>query len=376
MADAASIVSELLHENRKCIYCFGAGHVFNVFIHKFAAYNPENKIKAIVDNSLAVIRKKVKVVNNVSVPIISFEDLLRNIENGDKIFITTAAYEEIIEQLKKAEIIHTIRYYIYPVLEIEQEDYDRLNIAIPSELSLYKSIQIPRTIHYCWFGKKEIPDQYRKWMESWKKYCPDYEIIQWNEENYDVHKNRYVSQAYEAGQWAFVSDYARIDIIRAYGGVYLDVDVELLKNIDVMLMNDAFCGFESKGFVNYGLGFGAKKDNFILGEIKEYYDHKDFLCDDGTLNRINCPVIQTEIMKRHGLTCNGEFQIADGMVVYPSRVLCGMSPHSYRIERNPVHTYAVHHFAGSWLESKREKNKLISAMKKWSKNDHYIYPDL
>lgn len=376
MEYVTGLLSELLSEKKKNLYCFGAGRVFDSFVKEFADYDLEDSIRAVVDNNPDVVKVSVKKVNGCSVPLISLEGMIRNIKNTDKIIITTDAYEEIIEQLEKIKGINDIKYYIYPVLRIEQYDYEQLKIKIPSQLSSCKSVQIPKTIHYCWFGGKEIPMQYRKWMESWNIYCPDYEIVEWNEKNYDIHKSRYISQAYEMKQWAFVSDYARIDIINQYGGIYLDVDVELIKNIDEMRKNQAFCGFENKEYVNYGLGFGAKKDYFILQEIKEYYDGIEFIKENGMLNQTRCPFIQTKIMKRYGLKCNGKFQLVEGMAVYPSRILCGMSPYSFRIEQNPIYTYAIHHFAGSWIEDKKEKSALISAMKKWSKNDNYIYPDL
>ena len=112
-----------------------------------------------------------------------------------------------------------------------------------------------------------------------------------------------------------------------------------------------------------------------MGEIKEYYDNASFVLEDGTLNQITCPIIQTEVMKKYGLICNGEFQVVEGMTVYPSRTLCGMSPHSFRMQRNLDDTYAIHHYSGSWLEDKQEKNKVIFYMKKWSENQGYYYPD-
>lgn len=359
-------------ETAKSFYCFGAGKAFDNFMKEFAHFGLENHIKAIVDNNPTT---SAKVVNNLCIPVISLNQMLNEINGNDCILITTAAYEEVMEQLEKIEQLNNIRYYIYSVMWIEQYDYDRMNIEVPSLLSKYNHIKIPKVIHYCWFGKKEMPRQYKEWMKSWKQHCPDYEIIEWNEDNYDIHKSRYMCQAYEMKKWAFVSDYARIDIINEYGGVYLDTDVELVKNIDEMLKNDAFCGFETYKYVNYGLGFGAKKCNSILSEIKEYYDNIDFLLEDGTLNQTVCPVIQTKIMKKHGLNCNGKFQELDDMTVYPSRVLCGMSPYSFRIERNLANTYAIHHFNGSWIEDKHEKNMLIARMKKWGRNEDYIYPD-
>lgn len=376
MVYMTALLSELKNDIGKNIYCFGAGKAFDYFIKQFAGLKLENNIKAVVDNNPDVVRLSKKIVNSINIPIISLEHMLNDIMPSDCILITTAAYEEIIEQLEKIEKLKGIKYYIYSILRIEQYDYDRQHVKVPSSLSTCKDLQIPKIIHYCWFGKNEMPIQYKEWMKSWKYYCPDYEIVEWNEDNYDVHKNKYMSQAYEMKKWAFVSDYARIDIINEYGGVYLDTDVELVKNIDVMLMNDSFCGFETSKYVNYGLGFGARKNNLILGRIKEYYDDKNFIWDEEKLEQIVCPFIQTEIMKEFGLKCNGEFQIVEGMAVYPSRILCGMSPYSFRVERNPIDTYAIHHFEGSWVDDKQGKNKLISNMKKWSNNDNYIYSDL
>lgn len=350
--------------------------MFDDFVKEFSNYPLKEIIKAVADNHPDHVRTSVKIVQGAYVPIISFEEMLKNIKDGESILITARAYGEIIRQFEEVKELEFVRYYIYPVLRAEQYDYDRLKVRIPARLSSFENVRIPKIIHYCWFGQKEIPAQYRKWMESWKKYCPDYEIIKWNELNYDIHKCKYMSQAYKMKQWAFVSDYARIEIINQFGGIYLDVDVELKKNIDEMLMNESFCGFESNEYVNFGLGFGSKKNNPILNGIKEYYDNTDFIRDDGTLNQTNCPVIQTEIMSRHGLRRNGGFQIVDGMAVYPSRILCGMSPHSFRIERSLKHTYAIHHFEGSWLKDQSEKKALIKAMKKWSNNDNYIYPDI
>lgn len=359
-------VSELTNQIDRNIYCFGAGRAFSNFVTEFAQFKLEKHIKAIADNHSYQLGISTKVINDVSIPIISLAQLVDDIKEQDCILITTAAYEEIIEQLEKIERLHSVKYYIYYFLRIAQYDCDRRNVKMPSTLSIYREMQIPKTIHYCWFGKKEIPDQYRKWMESWKQYCPDYEIIGWSEDNYDVHKSRYIGQAYDKGKWAFVSDYARIDIINEYGGVYLDTDVELVKNIDELLKNDAFCGFETHQYVNYGLGFGAIKHNLILQEIKEYYDNTSFVLEDGTLNQINCPIIQTDVMKKHGLKCNGEFQIVDGMTVYPSQVLCGMSPYSFHIECDPVYTYAIHHFAASWFEDKEKRDSLISYTRRMS----------
>lgn len=361
-------------KKEKNIYCFGAGKIFDSFMKESARFHLEQNVRAVVDSNAGALDISCKNINGIEIPVISLEQMLDDIKEWDCILITTAYFEEIIQQLEKISKLNFISYYLYFIVHMEQHDYDRLQIAIPECLSACPESIIPKTIHYCWFGRKELPDKYRKYIESWKKYCPDYEITEWNESNYDVHKNRYCSQAYAKRKWAFVSDYARLDIILKYGGVYLDTDVELLKNIDEMLKNEAFCGFESEQYVNFGLGFGAKKDHAIVNEIKDYYDNMQFVLENGQINQINCPVIQTEVMKKHKLICNGKFQVIDGMAVYPERILCGMSPFSFRIEKKPVHTYAIHHFEGSWLDGDDWKDWVAAYEKRGKKSEYYVYP--
>lgn len=340
---------------KKNIYCFGAGSALTRFLADFQEYHIENDIKFIVDNSIEK-QGTMMLCNGRYIQIVSFLQMLDEIAPEDIILITTARFLEILEQLNQQKKLNNIECYLHTLLRIEKYDCARQKINVPKELSIYQEQKIPKIIHYCWFGKKEIPHQYRKWMESWKIYCPDYEIIEWNEKNYDVYKNQYLRQAYELGKWAFVSDYARIDIVHRYGGVYLDTDVELLKNIDELLMNDGFCGFETSEYVAYGLGFGAKKQNTILGAIKEYYDNTNFELMNGNFNDIVCPKIQTEVMKKYGLVCNGEYQVLKEMTVYPSRVLCGMSPYSFKIQCDSA-TYAIHHYAASWVDDVQRNSK-------------------
>ena len=105
---------------------------------------------------------------------------------------------------------------------------------------------IPKVIHYCWFGGNSLPEEAKRCIESWKKYCPDYKIIEWNENNYDVNSNEYMKAAYKEKKWAFVSDYARIDVVYKYGGIYMDTDVELVKELDSFLKDRMYCGWEMR----------------------------------------------------------------------------------------------------------------------------------
>lgn len=336
-------------KGKRNVYCFGAGNVLDSFLTKFEKYNLEDDIKFIVDNSekkQGTIRK----CTNRVIPIISRQQMAESISSDDIILITTLHFLEIIEQLGVYDNLTNISCYVYIFLIIGQVDYEKDKIIVPKDLSTEADICIPKVIHYCWFGGEKIPNQNRLWMESWKKYCPDYQIIEWNENNYDVFKNQYMKQAYERRKWAFVSDYARVDIIAQYGGVYLDTDVELVKNIDVMLKNQAFCGFESKDYVAFGLGFGAVKKHRIIEELRDDYDERVFVLEEGGLNMTACPIYQTETLMKYGMKRNGEFQKIEGITIYPERVLCGINSISGRVTNKFEDVYGIHHFSGSWVE--------------------------
>lgn len=347
------------------IYCLGAGKELHRFFDEFQEYHLENKIKKVVDNCLE--KCGAIEINGSVVSVIHTNQMLLEIKQDDVILITASFFIEIAEQLKQYEQLGNTEVYIYSQMWEEQCDREREKVAIPSRLYTKAETVIPKKIHYCWFGRHTIPEQSRIWMESWKKFCPDYEIIEWNESNYDVTKNLYIKQAYERQKWAFVSDYVRLDIIEQYGGVYLDTDVELLKNIDDFLKNDAFCGFEQKRYVAFGLGYGAVKHHELVKRLREDYENRRFILQDGSLNEKTCVKYQTELLLEYGLKPNGQYQILDGITVYPELVLCGMSPYSFRISGCLEHTYAIHHYAATWHgqkfhDKKKQKRKFFDEM--------------
>ena len=208
---------------------------------------------------------------------------------------------------------------------------------------------IPKKIHYCWLGSKNLPQLAEKCIASWKKYCPDYEIILWNENNYDFTKHPYMKQALDAKKWGFVPDYARLDIVYQHGGIYLDTDVELVKNLDSLLEYDFYAGFESEKFVAFGLGFGAIPGHPLLKEMMDDYDNYSFIKDNGELNLLPSPVIQTELLIKYGLQPDsGKKQVVAGTTIFPSRFF---SPKNGILNRyNISHdTYSIHHYAASWM---------------------------
>ena len=222
------------------------------------------------------------------------------------------------------------------------------------------SKKIPKIIHYCWFGNKPLSDDAKKCIESWKKYCPDYEIIEWNENNFDINSNMYVREAYDAEKWAFVTDYVRLYALHNCGGVYMDTDVELIAPIDKFLIHDAFSGFESSGKITTGI-MSCRKGFNLFSEFIEYYNERHFLVDDGSYDLTTNVEIITNICRKYGFVENNKLQNINGFALYSSDVFCPKN-NSTGVIHKTENTVAIHHFAGSWLDN--DKIKLRNLRKK------------
>ena len=220
---------------------------------------------------------------------------------------------------------------------------------------------IPKIIHYFWIGGNPKPESVLYCIESWKKYCPDYEIIEWNESNYDFTKNEYMYQAYQAKKWGFVPDYARLDVVYQHGGIYFDTDVELIKKPDHLLENMAFFGFDrardiSKNTVACGLGFGAEQKHPILKDMMDMYSGVLFLKQDGSLDQTPSPIYTTECLKKHGLKNEDTDQRLGTVMIYASDVLCPKSFGEQKLHLTD-RTVSIHHFDATWLDdAMRRKN--------------------
>ena len=215
--------------------------------------------------------------------------------------------------------------------------------------------QIPKVIHYCWFGGNPLPELAEKCIASWKKYCPDYEIVEWNESNYDINACAYTREAYQAQKWAFVSDYARFDILYHYGGVYFDTDVELLRPLDDILEKGAFFGIEQNGdntMVAPGLGMAAPAGLALYEHILASYSQAHFICPDGSYNQTTVVKYTTDILRERGLGVSEDAQCIDGIWIYPWDYFCPMKYETGAITITD-NTYSIHHYSASWF-SKEE----------------------
>lgn len=235
---------------------------------------------------------------------------------------------------------------------------------------------IPKKIHYCWFGGNPIDELGQKCLASWKKYCPDYEIIEWNESNFDINSNSYVKEAYEAKKWAFVTDYVRLYALFNYGGVYMDTDAELIMGIDAFLNEPAFSGFESTQYILTAI-MGAEKGSEWIGLLLRDYDGRHFKKDDGSYDlTTNVKVITELTVKKYGIELNNQFQrIDDTLTIYPSDYFCPKDWQTGKINITE-NTYCIHHFNASWYGEKEKidmelwklcNNKKISFIEKYGK---------
>lgn len=217
---------------------------------------------------------------------------------------------------------------------------------------------IPKIINYCWFGGNEIPEKDKKCIESWHKYCPDYEIKLWNEDNYDVSKVAYMREAYEAKKWGFVPDYARLDIIYNCGGIYLDTDVEIIKPIDELLYNTGFAAFEDGNSIALGLGFGAEKNNELIKLNMEIYERMHFFNEDGSMNKVASPVISKEVFEKYGFKCDNTKQTVNGFTIYPTDFFC---PLDFRTNELIISddTFSIHWYNASWFTERQKKEKRV-----------------
>ena len=342
-------IRELLDYGKsKSLICFGAGKQLLSACDAFSDMQLFDRIDSIADNDK---NKRIFKYNGREKNVMSIEECLKIVDNEPIVLITVDDSADIIQQLNSITRLDSCDCFIYSFMKDYLTPY-----ILPTNRAENEKMKIPKTIHYCWFGGGSIPTEYLGYIESWRKYCPDYEIVRWDESNYDYKKNAYMHEAYKNKKWAFVSDYARLDIIYQNGGVYFDTDVELIRNIDELLCDDAFCSFENKYYVSNGSGFGAVAEFPLIHQMMSTYEKIGFYNKDGSLNLIAAPHYQTELLMSMGLVINNTLQSVSGMTIYQSDVL---APLNYRTRFLNItnNTYAIHHYAATWLNNQQNRTR-------------------
>lgn len=328
-------------ENKRMVW-FGASEMPQEICTEYPECHFEEKIEYFVDNS----EKKQQsgyIVMGKNYKVVSPNYLVQNVSEDMVIVITSRYYVDIWNQLQGLSELSDTIGVIWPMLASQYKTDVELKTKIKTASA--HEAKIPKKIHFFWFGGNPIPELESKCIDSWKKYCPDYEIIKWDENNYDIGKNKYMQQAYEKKKWGFVPDYARLDVIYQHGGIYLDTDVEVVRGFDELLGLSGFAGFESKRYVALGLGFGAAQGNEMIKKLRDDYESREFLLSDEQLNLTPSPVFQTEVLLAQGLKLNNRFQQVGDMTILPAECF---SPDNNMIPHITENTFSIHHFSGSW----------------------------
>lgn len=217
---------------------------------------------------------------------------------------------------------------------------------------------IPKKIHYCWFGRGEKPKLAEKCIASWAKKCPGFEIIEWNEDNFDIDAYPYARYCYDNKKWAFLSDFARLVVVYENGGIYFDTDVEVVGSLEKLISYDAFFGFENEKFVATGLGFGAIPGHRSVGAMIEKYDELK-PDESGAFPLVVCPQLNTEALLPMGLKLDGSFQNIDGAAILPIDYLNPYDDPTGRLNKTE-NTVSVHWYSKSWMDKKTVLRSILT----------------
>jgi len=231
---------------------------------------------------------------------------------------------------------------------------------------------IPKIIHYCWFGENSLPEDARKCIASWKKYLPDYEIKEWNEDNFDVNMIPYISEAYRVKKYAFVSDYARFWILYKYGGLYFDTDVEVIKPINDIIERGSFMGYEcsteketmplniAPGLglgVNPGLGLGVNPGLSIIKEILEVYEKTHFIVNGKIKDDVTIVNFTTDVLKCHGINRFAKgIDIVENIHIYAPEFFCPLDYHTGILSLTD-NSCTIHHYTASWKTASQQRKE-------------------
>lgn len=350
-----------IKKNNKRIVMFGAGAIGQVSTPEILSdYNLLDKIDCYLDNSEGRCGTFIEVCGKRFE--IKSPEYLKECDEHTVILLNISRFSDVINQLENMDSTKRMECYVMPMMFIHNFCMKRSK----GEAVMTEKALIPKKLHYMWLGRKPLPHNLKRCIDSWKKYCPDYEIIKWNEDNYDFTKHPYMREAYNKGAYGFVPDYARIDILYNEGGFYLDTDVEIKRSIDDLRYQQAFCGVEKWQIINFGGLSGAVKGHQMLKNFLDLRRDISFYNSDGSLNKNTCGFYDTRVALAHGYKINGQTQYINGMNIYASDYFQPFDYMSGTINETE-NTFSIHWFNGGWLDEK---------LKKQNEESKRIYLDL
>lgn len=338
----------------KEVIAFAATDFLKLMCRNYPELKLDKKIKYVVDNDSTKHGIEKYVLNNSKKNIVSIEQLIKEKQEEIVILIASDAFAyEIYQQLENIEQLSNTGFFLLSLMI--GKHYSDANPKLFKALIKERENVIEKKIHCFWFSKDVKSELHRKCIDSWKKYCPDYKIIEWNADNYDITKNRYMKQAYEAKNWAYVSDYARLDVLYNEGGIYMDLDVELIRSLDDFLKFNFFIGFGPIREVEAAI-FGAKAKNELVREMIEIYRDREFDSQKG-VGLLNVqPVYLANLFEEKGYVINGDLQIHQNNILVSRDYFSSINWFTGEPELTK-NTYGMHHCAAGWVSSERKIRK-------------------
>lgn len=350
----------------KPIYLFGVGGSFYSMVEINDIILPRLKtVKYIIDN-----KKTGQYRLNSKAVSIYHPDVLKT-EIGGIILICSPDFAyEMANQLDVMNLPDTFECFCLPMMfSSSKGESDPVILAEMDRRSGNKHSQkIDKTIHTFWFSNDKIPDKYQQCIDSWKRVCPDYQIHIWSKADYDIEKSSFMKKACEKKKWAFASDYSRLDVIYHHGGIYFDMDVELINRPDPLLNFRSFFAFSPVGHIDTGSGFGSIPQNDLLKNIMDIYDMVSFpdKTDDASLRKLIPPFLEKECYEKAGIQMNGKMQLINDMLILPRQFFSPVSNNCFDIDVIGNETIGIHHYIDAWrdgvdIRERRKNNKALTS---------------
>lgn len=343
----------------KQIILFGAGEllrgVASIF---FSSSKIPSRVKYIVDN----MRVGEKINWCGKEHIIREPNCILGEKNCTIIIVNKNNLSDIVAQIDSMNLDDSISlvYFYFIVAKSCGKDSLLLNEMGEVEVNEMKSFpRIPKKIHTFWFSGEELPKEYRYCIDSWNKYCPEYDVIVWDLNSY-YSQNTFFCKAIDSRKWAFAADYARLDVLFREGGVYMDADIEVIRNIDYFLKYNAFFSFDAYNCIGLEI-FGTISQNELIGELLSFYNKQDFFVND--LVRQTQPLFISNVIKDYGVNLDGNTQYMNNMLFASRNVFNpedGMLYETYVMNDN---TYTIHHSCSAWQDKEEKRMATLNARK-------------
>ena len=351
-----SIDKFIKYIEKKDVVIFGTGS-WLLHMKSDALFSVFQKAKYLIDNDLST---KEKVLNGVEKKVYH-PDALKEETNCVVLFTSPVYMSDMYEQICGMNLQGNVECFALPFISIADQEIEKKELLCDKKTNADK---IPKIIHSFWFSGDEKPYEYQRCINTWKEKCPDYDIIEWNQANYDCNKNPFLKKAIEVKAWAFASDYARLDVVNTYGGFYFDMDVEILKNFDELRKYSAVFSFSNIFAINLAT-FGSEKNNPLLKEILSIYDDIDVPTEKKDFSKFFQPSLVREKFDDLGIRYNGSMQKINDMIFLPRVYFFPMDTVMFSKDAITDESYAIHYDNFGWCDGedkrkkKADKNKML-----------------